>query len=68
MIFRKVVNLNYVGACQYTGYKNRTAELVLECGHTNCRKASVALPSRARCRECEYAEYQKAHATTEVES
>lgn len=51
-IRRKVIDVNYVGACRYTGYINKTAELVLECGHTLYRKASSGVPRMAQCREC----------------
>lgn len=42
-------------ASRYTGYKNKTVALFLECGHELHRKASAGVPKRAHCRECEKA-------------
>jgi hypothetical protein len=53
VIFRKVMRVNYVGASRYTGYRNRTAKLKLECGHLRYQKASQFVGERARCRDCE---------------
>jgi len=54
MIFRKVIDFNFVGACRYTGYRHRSIRLVLDCGHEQpSRKASMKIPRKARCRECE---------------
>lgn len=53
MILRKVKDIEYVGACRYTGYIAKSIKLMLECGHEQYRKASQGVPSRAKCRECE---------------
>jgi hypothetical protein len=55
MIFRRVINSEWVGACRYTGYIAKSIRLTLECGHENYRKASQGIPQRAHCRECERA-------------
>lgn len=59
MTLRKVIRVDYVGACRYTGYVPRSIKLHLECGHKLVRKASTGVPERAKCRECE----QEAKAT-----
>lgn len=51
--WRRVKGLEYVGACRYTGYLAKTARLTLTCGHELYRKASVPIPEKARCIECE---------------
>lgn len=53
MIFSRVVNFQYIGASRYTGYRNCSIKLNLECGHVLRRKASTGVPLKARCRECE---------------
>ena len=53
MILQTVINHKYIGASRYTGYRNCSIQLNLECGHILRRKASTGLPMRARCRECE---------------
>lgn len=51
---QKVVSFNYVGACRYTGYIDKSIELILECGHGQpFRKASQGVPRTANCRECD---------------
>lgn len=55
MILRAVRNHEYVGACRYTGYIDKSIRLHLECGHEQARKASQGVPARARCIECERA-------------
>lgn len=50
---RKVIKIEYVGACRYTGYIARSIKLSLECGHELVRKASAGIPDKAKCRECE---------------
>lgn len=52
-VWKSVKALTYVGACRYTGYVPKTAELTLECGHQLYRKASAPVPLKARCKECE---------------
>ncbi len=51
-IMRKVIGSEYVGACQYTGYIDRSIRLDLECGHQMFRKASAGVPLKAKCHEC----------------
>lgn len=59
-VFQNVVNHDYVGACRYTGYENKSIRLKLECGHEIQDKASrfegkgKCIPKRARCRDCEH--------------
>lgn len=53
MIFRIVTHFDYVGACRYTGYINKSIKLKLECGHEQRRKASGGVPRKARCKDCE---------------
>lgn len=53
MILRTVKSHEYVGASRYTGYIDKSIRLYLECGHDQARKASQAVPARARCIECE---------------
>lgn len=55
MIFRPVINSEYVGASRYTGYIAKSIRLDLQCGHNQYRKASQGVPRQARCRECERA-------------
>lgn len=50
---RKVKKFDYVGACRYTGYQNKSIRLYLTCGHEIQRKASCGVPKRARCTDCE---------------
>jgi hypothetical protein len=50
---KKVLTHEYVGACRYTGYLDKSIRLHLECGHEMTRKASAGAPQRARCYECE---------------
>ena len=53
MILQPVTTHEYVGACRYTGYINKSIKLTLGCGHEQTRKASAGVPARARCIECE---------------
>lgn len=55
MILQPVKNIEYVGACRYTGYVARSIKLILACGHETTRKASQGVPKKARCKECERA-------------
>lgn len=55
MIFQPVTNIEYVGACRYTGYIAKSIRLTLKCGHEIQRKASQGVPLKAHCRECEKA-------------
>ena len=54
-MLRKVLTYtNYIHpSARGTGGSNA---LVLECGHTKRQKASVRIPERARCWECEMAQ------------
>lgn len=52
-MLRAVRDIEYTGACRYTGYVAKSIRLHLECGHELYRKASQGIPARARCRECE---------------
>lgn len=56
MILQDVQEIEYVGACRYTGYIARSISLKLACGHEVTRKASQGIPKRARCAECERAQ------------
>jgi hypothetical protein len=59
-ILQAVKNIDYIGACRYTGYIAQSIRLTLECGHEQTRKASAGVPKRARCKDCEWAaELQK---------
>lgn len=49
---KRVVDIEYVGGCRYTGYVDKTAKLILECGHTEYRKASVPVPIKVKCKKC----------------
>ena len=53
MTLKRVTDLEYVGACRYTGYVHKSIKLTLECGHTQTRKASKGVPQKALCKECE---------------
>lgn len=51
-VWQPVVNIEYFGACRYTGYIDRSVWLILKCGHKLGRKASQRIPAKALCREC----------------
>jgi len=50
---KKVLSYEYVGACRYTGYLDKSIKLTLDCGHEMTRKASAGHPQKARCYYCE---------------
>lgn len=52
-MMRAVTNTDYVGACRYTGYIDKTARLTLDCGHQKYQKASQRVPQRTNCVECD---------------
>jgi bacterioferritin-associated ferredoxin len=52
---QSVTASEYVGACRYTGYVDKSIRLTLACGHEQYRKASQGIPVKARCRDCERA-------------
>jgi hypothetical protein len=55
IVWQPVSAHEYVGACRYTGYVDKTIRLTLACGHEQYRKASQGAPLKARCRDCERA-------------
>ena len=59
MIFQRVMDHEYTGACRYTGYIARSIKLTLFCGHEQVRKASQGVPMKARCRDYEYEEIKR---------
>lgn len=54
-MLRKVIDIEYTGACRYTGYIPKSIRFTLDCGHQLHRKASQGIPQRAKCRECDLA-------------
>lgn len=54
-VMQPVRTIEYVGACRYTGYVDKSIRLTLDCGHEQYRKASAGVPEKARCRDCEKA-------------
>lgn len=51
-VYQPVVRTEYVGACRYTGYIDRSIRFYLACGHEVTRKASQGTPTRIKCRDC----------------